>query len=242
MSKFSAQIKGRNFKTLVDSVKLISKEVRLLVDEDGFEITCIDDANVCMLNIRLHKEAFYQFDIKESCELGVSIEELSKFIEDGLLTLDCSSNSVLTLTQGKYKFNIRLLDVDTIRRIKMPSQFTSSVEFDIPGERLKEVINICKKIDNDIVFKASKDQVKIECSSNLVKMDTEITDKEISNYQYTEDANTMFDIDYIIILRDIIPSTPIHMTLKTSYPSKINAKFANDTGDINILLAPKVEM
>lgn len=240
MSKFTAQIDGTVFKALIDSVKLLSKEARLLIDKDGFETVCVDEANVCMLDAKLHKEAFLYLDEDEPFELGVPIEELSKYVSGGkVLTLGCSSNSILTMAQDKYNFDIRLLDVDSIRKIKIP-KIASSVEFDIPGAKLKELINICRKINSDIVFEANKDQVKINCTGDLTKMRLE--EVEISNYQYTEDAHTMFDIDYISILGNMIPSTLVHMTLKSNYPSKISAKFADEKGDMVILLAPRVEM
>jgi proliferating cell nuclear antigen len=68
---------------LSKAIEIISElvtEVRIKVEENGMSITAMDPANVSMVNFRVPKESFSQFETGNET-LGVNLDDLKRILK-----------------------------------------------------------------------------------------------------------------------------------------------------------------
>jgi len=103
---------------IVEIISELVTEVRIKVDESGMSITAMDPANVAMVNFKIFKSAFSQFEVGNEI-LGINLENLKQILKRcgaaSSLILEKEENLLKILIQDKIKrnFTLNLIEVES---------------------------------------------------------------------------------------------------------------------------------
>ena len=114
------------FSKVVDIISDLVLEVKIKVDDMGMRIVAMDPANVAMVEFKLPRTAFSQFEVKEET-LGVNLDNLKRILKRAgarsSLIMERKENMLNVQIQDRIKsffpFLIKIMKAD-IKKITSP--------------------------------------------------------------------------------------------------------------------------
>lgn len=240
-------VKLENPLLLTKVIEIISElvtEVRIKINEFGMNITAMDPATVSMVNLKIPKSAFSQFESGNEI-LGVNLDNLKQILRR------CSSGSSLLLEKKenllsiqiqdriKRNFNLNLIDIESedinfdekVSRMEFSSLVEiNSIDFVNSIEDCGVVADSCSFIikDGNFIIEAkslnsamsefSGDEAKIKAENCKAKYSLEYLQKFMKGAKLCEKTILWF---------------------AEEHPLKID--FKNPEMELNFILAPRVE-
>jgi proliferating cell nuclear antigen len=235
------RIKIENSAPLSKAVDLISElvtEVKIKLNDYGLSITAIDPANVAMVNLRIPKKAFSEFDsVGET--LGVNLDNLKRILKrsSGALTLERKENLLYIQMDDRIKRNfiLSLIEIESEDKEIPNLEFSSRVE--LRSEDLIDSVEDCGVVADACSFIIKEDKFVIE-AKGLNSTRTEFSGDEATIN--AEPCKARYSLEY---LQKFIKASKL--TEKTTlnfaddHPLRMDVK--TDSMEISFILAPRVE-
>lgn len=228
------------FSRVIEIISELVTEVRLKVSEFGMSITAMDPANVAMVNFRLPKTSFSQFETGEEV-LGVDLDSLKRILKRcgprSSLILGKNENVLEIEIQDRIKrnFSLTLIEIETEDK-KMPSlEYSSLVELN--SIDLVASVEDCAIVADACSFKIEGEKFIIE-AKGLNSARSEFSNEEAKIQ--AEDCKSKYSVEY---LQKFIKAS--------KFSEKTTLEFANDHPlrmdiktehmQLSFILAPRVE-
>ncbi|NOZ76777.1 MAG: proliferating cell nuclear antigen (pcna) [Euryarchaeota archaeon] len=231
-------------KSSIDAISNLIDEAGITVDESGMKLRAMDPAHVALVDFELSKDAFDEFEVKESAVIGLdldrfntilkragSADKISMSLEDSALRVRFKNTSTRT-------FNIPLIDVSE-EELKIPAlEFGSVVEID--PRMISEGIKDAEIVSDHVTFKTDQDAFYILAKGDLGNVEITIKKEDTISFEVTSEAESMFSIEY---LKDMIKASEIADSATVSLGANIPVKmdFAASNAKLSFLLAPRIE-
>ena len=228
---------------LSKAIELLSElvlEVRIKVNEFGLSIVALDPANVAMVEFKLPRSAFSQFEVGNET-LGINLENLKRVLKR------CGSGSSLTLEKKenllniqiddriKRNFTISLIEIDTEDKEMPDLTYTSVIE--IESIDLTASIEDCAVVADACSFIVKDNNFMIE-AKGLNSARSEFTGDEAKIE--AEDAKSRYSLEY---LQKIMKGAKLceKTNIKFSNDHPLRIEFKANHMELNFVLAPRVE-
>jgi proliferating cell nuclear antigen len=236
------RIKLENSSELSKAVDLISElvtEVKIRFNEHGLSITAIDPANVAMVNLRIPKKAFSEFDSGNEA-LGVNLDNLKRILKrsSGVpIMIEKKENLLYIQVEDRIKRNfiLSLIEIESEDK-EMPNlEFSSRVE--LQSDDLIDSVDDCAVVADACSFIIKDEKFIIE-AKGLNSTRTEFSGDEASIT--AEPCKARYSLEY---LQKFIKASKL--TEKTTlnfaddHPLRMDVKTENM--EISFILAPRVE-
>ncbi len=225
---------------VIEIISELVTEVRIKLNEFGMSITAIDPANVAMVNFRLPKSAFSQFETGNEV-LGINLDSLKRILKR------CGSGTSLILEKRENFLNIQI--IDKIRRnfglnlIEIESQekemptleYSARVEISSPD--LVSAIEDCAVVSDACSFIIGKGQFIVE-SKGLNSARSEFSGDEAKIE--AEDCKSKYSLEYLQkFMKGAKLCEKTLLNFANDHPLRIDIK--TQSMELNFLLAPRVE-
>lgn len=235
---------------VVEIISEIVTEVRIRVNEFGMSITAMDPANVSMLNFKIPKSSFSQFETGSEV-LGVNLDNLKQVLKR------CGPGSSLTMEKKANMLNIQIQDRIrrnfTLNLIEIESEeidfdyklskmnFTSYIE--INSVDLTASIEDCAVVADSCSFIVKEGKFIIEAKSINSAM-SEFSSDEVK-IQGVE-CRSKYSLEYIqkfVKGAKLCEKTVLHLGMNKdgTYDHPLKIDFKNSDIELNFVLAPRVE-
>ena len=140
---FQGKIRADFIKTLTEAIYILVDESKFKLTSDGVYGRTVDPAHVGMIDFKLKKEAFDEYECKEEAEIGVDLEKLKSALKvatkDELVGLSYDKEEGrLAISIGNLTRKIALLDVNEDPPLGM-------ISLSIVSNSLLEVIDFIAK-------------------------------------------------------------------------------------------------
>lgn len=229
---------------VIDIISELVTEVRIKVSEFGLSITAMDPANISMINFRIPKSAFSQFE-SENEVLGINLENLKQILRR------CSSGSSLILEKKdnilkisiqdriKRNFTLSLIEIERedIDFEEKSSRMDFSSEVDMNSVDLINSIEDCAIVSDACVLKISDGKFIIEAKSLNSAM-SEFSGDE-ANIK-AENCKSKYSLEY---LQKFMKGAKLceRSILKFAEDHPLRIDFKNQDMALSFILAPRVE-
>lgn len=247
-----------NAQTLDQTLEILqaaSKEARLHLGSDGLEIRVVDPANVMMIYLALNPSAF-DFTPSGSFTVGTNLVKLQEYTSKAGSdqTIDFAftpKTRELNVSYRGYYIDMACIDPDAIR------QEPDLPDLDLPNTITLKTADVVDTLD---VANMMSDQVRISCHPDAdekvrfyAEGDTDDVDKGFTaddtiDGKVTEESEAWFSLNYLIDGTDSysgvfkqIPSDEVTLTLGDEFPMFIDFEYADGSGDVRVLLAPRIQ-
>jgi proliferating cell nuclear antigen len=229
---------------IVEIIFELVTEVRIKVNDQGMSITAMDPANVSMVNFKISKDAFSQFEVGEEV-LGINLENLKQILKrcsvKSSLTLEKEENMLKFQISDRVKrnFTLNLIDVDsedidfTEKTSRM--EFSSLVELD--SADLVSSIEDCGIVADSCAFIIEDGKFIVEAKS-MNSARSEFSESEAR--MQAENCKAKYSLEYLSKFMKgakLCEKTILHFA--EDHPLKIDFKDSNM--ELNFILAPRVE-
>ena len=224
----------------IDIISELVTEVRLKVNEYGMSITAIDPANVAMVNFKLPKSSFSEFESEKEV-LGINLDDFKRILKR------CGSKSVLVLEKKenqlsiqiedriKRNFSLNLIDVEGEDKELPDLEFSSKVEMN--SVDFIDAIEDCAVVSDACSFVVQEGKFIIEAKGmNSAKAEFSSDEAKIE----AEDCNARYSLEYLQKFSKGAKITEkITLNFAQNHPLKMDIHAEGLT--LNFILAPRVE-
>lgn len=246
---FEAEIEDP--KILKDSMQVISNLISegiFQIKKEGIELIASDPAMVALVDFKVLKEAFSDFDIEEEEKIGLNIEDfysiLRRASSSDTISLSVSDSSKLSIVienESKRKFSLPLLNLDE-DDIPDTGDLDFNVIADIKSSALSDGVGDASVIGDSVTFESDGEgiTIKAESSSSDVKFNIS-QDSDAMLDLKGDEAKSMFSLDYLskIIKAEKLSDT-VKVQLGKEYPMRMDFRVP-DTLELGFILAPRIE-
>ena len=118
---------------VIDIISELVTEVRIKVNEYGMSITAMDPANISMVNFKIPKSSFSQFEVEKEV-LGINLDNLKQVLRrcgpGSSLTMEKKENLLSIHIQDRIKrnFTLNLIEIESEERDLPKLEFSSVTE------------------------------------------------------------------------------------------------------------------
>ncbi len=240
-------VKLENPLLLTKAIEIISDlitEVRIKVNEFGMSITAMDPANVSMVNFKVPKSAFSQFESGNEV-LGVNLDNLKQILRrcgsGSSLLLEKKDNLLNIQIQDRIKrsFNLSLIDIESedidFNEKVSRMEFSSVVE--INSIDLVNSIEDCVIVADSCSFIIKDGNFIIEAKSlNSARSEFSGDEAKIK----AENCKAKYSLEYLQkFMKGAKLCEKIILQFAEEHPLKID--FKNQDMELSFILAPRVE-
>ena len=236
-------IKLENPLLLAKAVDIISElvtEVRINVNEFGMSITAMDPANISMVNFKIPKSSFSQFEVEKEV-LGVNLDNLKQILRrcgsGSSLIIEKKENLLSIHIQDRIKrnFTLNLIEIESEERDLPELEFSSVVE--ISSVDLVNSVEDCNVVADSCSFIIKDGKFIIEAKSLNSAM-SEFSGDEAKIE--AENCKAKYSLEYLQkFLKGAKLCEKIILNFAEDHPLKI--EFKNSEMELIFILAPRVE-
>jgi len=236
-------LKLANPMLLSKAVELISDlvtEVRLKVGEYGLSITAMDPANVAMVQYKLPRTAFAEFE-SDTETLGVNLDNLKKILKrasaGSTLILQKTESSLTIEIQDRIKrnFSLALIEIEGEEKELPELEFAAKVA--LPSVDLIASIEDCAVVDDACSLIIEQGKFIIQ-AKNLNSARSEFSSNEATID--AEDTKARYSLEY---LQKFIKASKLtdktYLQFASDHPLKMDVQVG--AMSLTFILAPRVE-
>ncbi len=239
------------WKTIIEALSALVKEIYFSADESGLHARAIDDAHIAMVDLSFPKDAFKEYTCTGETKFGISLTEMMQIMRraggsDYLeLTVDETKNKLkikLTSASAKRNFSLSLLGDTSGEEIPIPKiEFNTIITID--AGVFKDAIKDAEVVGDYILLEATPDMLKVAAEGDTGNVEVTI-DKEtdtLYKFEVKEESKAIYALKYLSDMTKAVSSTD---NLEIEYSSDMPLKIGFETlggGKLEYFLAPRIE-
>jgi len=228
---------------LAKPIEIISDlvlEVRIKISEYGLSLIAMDPANVAMINFKIPKSAFSEFQA-DSEILGINLDSLKKVLKrcgkTSSLIFEKQENVLTIKIEDKIRrtFSLGLIEIESEER-ELPSlEYCSMIELDSQDlidaiEDVSVISDACSFIvkDNTFIIESKEiDSAKVEFSADTISIKG-------------ENCKARYSLEY---LQKFMKAAKISEKTKIQFASNhpLRLDFGSGSFGLTFILAPRME-
>ena len=248
---FKARIKADSIKEFIGTVGALVDEAKMNVSEDGIQVKAVDPSHVAMIEANLVKSAFDSYEAAP-VEMGIDIDKFKTVLsvagkEDMVDMEKDDSLNRLVVNIGNLTRAMPLLDTSGMPDPKVPSlDLPASISVSV--NEISQGLKASKSVSDHIALSTTKDSFRLVCEGdNQNKVDLSLGKDQLEKLDSSEDATSLFSLEYFALMVNSLPSDRIlHINLGSDLPVKVYADLAVDDmtgaqGNVKFLLAPRID-
>jgi proliferating cell nuclear antigen len=226
-------------------VSTLVDEAKFNITEDGISLRAVDPAHVAMIDMSLKSSAFENFKASEN-ELGIDITKMLDVLKLA------KPSDIITINHDEEK-NKLILKIANITRSMSLVDTTGMVEPKVPNlelpvkvvvstTELSQGIKASEAVSDHISLSATTDGFELASEGDTDAVKLNLPKELLDELECKENVKSLFSLDYFSnMVKSAQSSSAITMNLGTDFPVKIEFPIANDNGQVNYLLAPRIE-
>ena len=245
------------FVSLFQVLKNCSSLVSITFETDHAHIQGMDKAQICLFDVKINKNWFAQYDIKEVTTLSFDTTIFHSIIStkgdghDLIITMKDGNNDILHIyfipqesQKGEFKksksFKLPLVDYD-YAEMHIPT-VDYDAEFSLSSKQISEMFSQLDNFGSDIIIKCSQEDITLTAGGAGGEMTVDIHVDDLSCYSIVEGEEILLTYSLGYINKMCITnklSNDIEFYLGNDMPMKINYNLGDDSY-IMFFIAPKI--
>ncbi len=238
----------RYFKDSISIISELVNDVKFKATADGLELIAMDPANVSMVIFKLLSSCFTQYDVKETEEIAINLNNLKQILRrarpEDMLSLETTDDNKLKIQlkgDTTRSFSIPVLELDD-KEQKIPElNFPITVEMN--SDMFSNSIEDVSVVAESVTLLGENNQLSIKAEGDLSKAFIEIRPDENTSIKAKnqEKFKAKYSLEY---LKKMIAggklSERVSLQFNNDYPLRLDYKVV-DRLLLSFILAPRVD-
>jgi len=243
---FSAELKAKVLKTIVDAVSELSESIVFDITETGIRAQSMDSSHVSLSFLSLKAEGFNSYNFEKHYNIGISLVSLLKILkcssgEDNvLLKLEDEDKMILEISDGssKSEFELRLMEIDE-EMLSIP-QMEECCEIKMPSSKFQKIVRNMCAMGEDCMITVNKDKLMFTSSGDTIKINSIYENKD--DVSFKGHIRSRYSLRYMQMFTKATPlSTGVIINLPEGAPMVVKYETEGGLIGLTYYLAPKIE-
>lgn len=244
----------KTWKQIVDAIATLLTEANFKVDSSGIFLRQMDSSKVAMIDLKLPKKIFQEYDCKGEHDLCLGIDELVKVSKrmsgDERLefNLEESDNRLEIKMIGRAERMFKLQRLTPLGDAPREPSVEWDVTAEMDADAFKQAIKDIAVVANNVTISADSKGVSFSGQGDTgearVNLSAEGDPQIVFNIEMRGDSKspptTMYALSYLSEMSKAIASDTIALHYATEKPMMLDFQIA-EAGQIRLLLAPRKE-
>lgn len=261
--QWSGTIKREVLEIVIDHLRSIISEVKIQVTREGWYISVVDPKNVCMYEIWIDADDFYQYDCEQTGTLGINIDRFEDTLSNAtnkFVEIDAVDETDTLHVESGIAVVVDLIDPDSLRQCPDIPDIDTTQTMTIPGIDLRSVIrrlndysdHLCVSVMDDLSGVRLKADGDVDHGEKVYSTPADIesisTTRAKVRFDLSVDAavQSTFSQDYLKSLFKHTTKTTVQedytLIFGDEMPIQIQTEFDDYTNShLNYTLAPRIE-
>lgn len=238
----------RRWEAIVDRVKACVEECILTIDAEGLHTRAEDAAKVCLVDLTLSPEGFESYEGTQD-EIGLSLDRFEDVLsladaEDLVrVALDAKTRKFHVAGDG-FEYSLAGIDPDSIRARPDIPDLDLPVVASIGGDKLSHAVGGCNMVGDHVEVGNDADTAEIYAAADGDTDDVRFAwshdDLEGFEAGGGETVESFYSTGYLAEVAAAIDDDPVTVHLGEEFPVRMIQPFADDAGDCEFFLAPRI--
>jgi proliferating cell nuclear antigen len=243
---FKASIKAETMNEALNALTAFLDEAKFDLNADGIDTRAVDLSNVAMVDLKLSKAAFESFSC-DNAIIAIDLTKLSNALgmtrEGDLVELELDEVAhKLRVSYSGLTYTLSLLDPSTIRKEPKIPVLSLPCKVVVDGAQIRRAVKAAEKISDCLTLGTKGETFYLEAIGDLDQVKLELTKDKLIELTTNQEVKSTFSLDYLSdISKEVANASEATIQLGKDYPIKINFKIANGNGDIEYIIAPRIE-
>jgi len=253
-------VQGAVVRTIFEVLRDVIFDSNMIITPTGVKIAAMDSAKVSLVYLRLHHDAFEEFQCTGDTCIGLNMTSIHKLIKTAgshdTVTLFIENNSthelgIIVEKPGKSRtvFRLKLLDIDNADITVPDFQFDSVVT--LSSSTFQRLCRDMQNVAPLMTIESSGDALTLSCTGDFASQETvlcgensqqsEDTDGTMIESTTTDTIRGTYSLKYLTLFgRASSLSTAVTLYIKRNHPLVIEFN-AGSLGSLKFLLTPVVD-
>lgn len=242
---FHAKIKSETLKGVVDVVSTLVDEAKFNINADGMELKAVDPAHVAMVDLKIQKSAFEEFSADET-ELGIDLDKIKEVLRlaragDIIEMEQDEAKNRLVLNVGNITRRMNLVDTAGMNDPKVPN-LNLPAKITVTSDELQKGIRAAESVSDHIALNASPEGFEMYSEGDTDSVSLRLPKDLLISLDVSEKVKSLFPLDYFSnMVRSIPAGSVVTINLGSDFPVKLEFEIADKQGNVDYLLAPRIE-
>ena len=249
-------VRAEVMQQFVDQTSSIVHETVMHIGSDGISTRVVDSANVAMIDIQIDAVACESVP-SGSFVAGVDLGKLDDYLsgasgDDPVSFAFDPETRRLNLRHTNREFNVAMIDPDAMRNEPDIPDLEFTTDVTLPADELKGAVDTAGLVTDHVVIESDAEAGAVEVIGEGDIDDVTITfegDDLGEGSSVDSDTKAMYSIGYLNgdgedniggFLKPM-PKTDLRVRFADEMPSKYNYEFADGHGQVEIMLAPRIQ-
>lgn len=247
---FHAIATTETLEQFVDTAHALVDEAKIHLRDNMLHLKAVDPANVGMVDQSLGAAAFESYDA-DGGVIGVNLERLGDVLSmgdsDALVHLELDEETrKLQIEVDGLQYTLALIDPDSIRQEPDIPDLDTAGSVTIEGRDLDRAVTACDLVSDHIAlafeYDGAEGDLYAEAQGDTDDVRFELDRDDLLDGSFERDAETLLSLDYMNDLKKPIDAeTEVEVELGSELPVKLHYRYANDSGSVTNMLAPRIQ-
>jgi proliferating cell nuclear antigen len=243
-----AKISVSKLRDILTPISVLVDECKINISPAELEIRAVDPANVCMVDVRISKDGFDEYESEKSV-IGVDLDRFQDIIKMGSSDSEVrlranKETQMLNIEVENVSYSLSLIDPDSIRDgPDIPDiDLDSSVE--IEGSYISQGIKAASMVSDhvELSFDSSNSRFIIRAEGDTDDVEVEHGDDRSENLSAPSDASSLYSLEYLEkISKAVGGSQVISLSMQSEKPVRIEYDISDGDGKVVYMLAPRIQ-
>ncbi len=235
-----------------DSMKTVSdliSEGLFQLTEDGVKLIAADPAMVALVDFKIEKDVFEDYELDEESKVGLNLENFYSILRransDDTITFEVKEDEskfyIKMENSSTRKFSLPILNLSE-DDIPSTDQLDFSVTAELETKVLENAIKDAMVVGDSVTVTADSSQIKIASEGDQSNVDFTISGDSPGVMELSgEEAKSMFSLDYLNSMTGAKKlSSNVELKLGEDFPMRLNFTVP-EQARLSFVLAPRIE-
>lgn len=244
---FLAKIRADFIKTIIDATAILVDEAKFKLTADGIYGRTVDPAHVGMIDFKIDKNVFDEYQCDKDIEIGIDLERLNSILriagsEDMISFIYEKEDGRMTVNIGNLTRKLALLETAEMPDTKIPS-LDLPAEIGIPINEIWQAIRAAEAISDHIKLIADQEGFQMIAEGDTDIVELKLVKEQLYHLKCDETVKSMFPLDYLSDMIKVAKGKTEEgrLLLGNNFPLKLEFNMAEKAITIVYLLAPRIE-
>lgn len=238
--------RANDFQRSIAAISILIDEAEFIVDNSALLLKATDPSQISMVDFKLPKDAFKEYDVAEKMKLGMDLDYLNQIVgrarSDDTLILELGKDKSRLTVQFKGSstrtFQVPLIDISSVELPNPKITFDAIVK--LRAAILQDALKDASLISSHVSLGVDADRFFVKAGSSKGNLDSETKKDELVELSASKPASSMFPLDY---LQDMlkVPASDAVVTLKLKSDAPIELSYSIGKASLTYFLAPRIE-
>lgn len=243
-----AKISASKLQDILTPISVLVDECKINLSPGNLEIRAVDPANVCMVDVRMSKEGFEEYEA-ESSVIGVDLNRFQDIIKMG------SSDSEVRLVGDKetqnlnievenVSYSLSLLDPDSIRDGPDIPDIDLESSIKIEGSHIAQGIKAASMVSDhvELSFNSATPSFLIRAEGDTDDVEVEHGESRSEELSTPADTSSLYSLEYLDKISKAVGNNQVvNLEMQSDKPVRIEFEISDGEGEVLYMLAPRIQ-